>query len=219
MNLRTRCASDFRWCPRRSLDNCWQMNLLRASRPCHRALQLRLVTSSAIVADSYSNVDRLAGFYTVILDSQVPRSAPHIVHAPNKHSGASASPVSADPGRRSIAVPTASLASTAVKSPTKLLAAEPSKSKEDTRNSHLAFAEPVPTQPDPPDNCCMSGCIHCVWNLYVDDYHQLNEWMAVDEKLMVDPPSADAEKREALAAMDPTVRMFWEMENKLNRDT
>lgn len=28
---------------------------------------------------------------------------------------------------------------------------------------------PVPPRPEEPDNCCMSGCAHCVWDDYRDD--------------------------------------------------
>ena len=28
---------------------------------------------------------------------------------------------------------------------------------------------PVPPRPNEPDNCCMSGCVHCVWDDYRDD--------------------------------------------------
>lgn len=31
----------------------------------------------------------------------------------------------------------------------------------------------VPSRPKEPDNCCMSGCVNCVWELYNDD---LKEW-------------------------------------------
>ncbi|MCJ1399602.1 hypothetical protein MMC11_002804 [Xylographa trunciseda] len=33
----------------------------------------------------------------------------------------------------------------------------------------------VPPQPQEPDNCCMSGCANCVWDLYRDD---VEEWAA-----------------------------------------
>ena len=28
---------------------------------------------------------------------------------------------------------------------------------------------PVPPRPAEPDNCCMSGCVHCVWDDYRDE--------------------------------------------------
>ena len=31
----------------------------------------------------------------------------------------------------------------------------------------------VPARPKEPDNCCMSGCVNCVWDVYRDD---VEEW-------------------------------------------
>lgn len=44
----------------------------------------------------------------------------------------------------------------------------------------------VPPKPEEPDNCCMSGCVNCVWDVYRDD---LEEWA-----------SKSAEARERLQA-------------------
>ncbi|KAK6424515.1 hypothetical protein LTR95_016374 [Oleoguttula sp. CCFEE 5521] len=33
----------------------------------------------------------------------------------------------------------------------------------------------VPPRPEEPDNCCMSGCVNCVWDLFRDE---LEEWAA-----------------------------------------
>ncbi|KPI39147.1 uncharacterized protein AB675_4484 [Cyphellophora attinorum] len=32
---------------------------------------------------------------------------------------------------------------------------------------------PIPPRPEEPENCCMSGCMHCVWDDYRDD---IEEW-------------------------------------------
>ena len=40
----------------------------------------------------------------------------------------------------------------------------------------------VPPRPEEPDNCCMSGCVNCVWDRYRDE---MEEWVAA---------SAEAEK-------------------------
>lgn len=34
---------------------------------------------------------------------------------------------------------------------------------------------PIPPRPEEPDNCCMSGCVHCVWDDYRDE---IEEWAA-----------------------------------------
>ncbi|KAI5955102.1 hypothetical protein KGF54_001663 [Candida jiufengensis] len=33
----------------------------------------------------------------------------------------------------------------------------------------------VPSRPPEPDNCCMSGCINCVWELFEEDLKEWNE--------------------------------------------
>ncbi|KAK2739265.1 hypothetical protein FQN57_006600 [Myotisia sp. PD_48] len=34
---------------------------------------------------------------------------------------------------------------------------------------HSVNGVPIPPRPEEPDNCCMSGCVHCVWDDYRDD--------------------------------------------------
>ncbi|OTB00498.1 hypothetical protein M426DRAFT_324273 [Hypoxylon sp. CI-4A] len=37
----------------------------------------------------------------------------------------------------------------------------------------------VPPRPEEPDNCCMSGCVNCVWDRYRDE---MEEWVAASAK-------------------------------------
>lgn len=37
----------------------------------------------------------------------------------------------------------------------------------------------IPPRPEEPDNCCMSGCVHCVWDDYRDE---MEEWASRVEK-------------------------------------
>jgi hypothetical protein len=44
----------------------------------------------------------------------------------------------------------------------------------ESKSSYIAGVR-VPPQPQEPDNCCMSGCVNCVWELYRED---MEEWKA-----------------------------------------
>ncbi|KAF1968812.1 hypothetical protein BU23DRAFT_540538 [Bimuria novae-zelandiae CBS 107.79] len=44
----------------------------------------------------------------------------------------------------------------------------------DARSREIAGVK-VPPKPTEPDNCCMSGCVNCVWDLYRDE---MEEWAA-----------------------------------------
>ncbi|KAL4877281.1 oxidoreductase-like protein [Aspergillus karnatakaensis] len=37
---------------------------------------------------------------------------------------------------------------------------------------------PIPPRPEEPDNCCMSGCVHCVWDDYRDEMEEWAEMLA-----------------------------------------
>jgi hypothetical protein len=45
--------------------------------------------------------------------------------------------------------------------------------KEIDAASQVIAGVTVPPKPGEPDNCCMSGCVNCVWDLYRDD---MEEW-------------------------------------------
>ncbi|KAI9223984.1 hypothetical protein BC828DRAFT_402662 [Blastocladiella britannica] len=108
----------------------------------------------------------------------------------------------------------------------------------------LKYAHPRPIAPPPPEDCCMAGCVHCVWTLYADEFVQhrralrtwhanryqwatellkdqpqqikiqLKQQMEEDRVGMAEPNSESEERRAALAGMDPAVRVFWEMEQR-----
>lgn len=47
--------------------------------------------------------------------------------------------------------------------------------KEIEAASHEVAGIIVPPKPEEPDNCCMSGCVNCVWDMYRDE---MEEWAA-----------------------------------------
>ncbi|KAI9168244.1 hypothetical protein H9P43_007616 [Blastocladiella emersonii ATCC 22665] len=174
-----------------------------------------------------AGLSRTAGFYAAVLAGSGLRTAPAIVHAPRNLAAAS-------PGRARVVIPIPEPA------PARPAAAPPS-----SNDADLGFTDPRPMLPEAPDNCCMSGCINCVWNLYMDDFllqsRSLRAWhakrhawaaaelargagdtaklsavLAESAAKMVPPASPDAERAAALAAMDPTVRVFWELEQQVN---
>jgi len=55
------------------------------------------------------------------------------------------------------------------------LAGPAERRREIDAKSSLIAGVLVPSRPQEPDNCCMSGCVNCVWDIYRDD---LEEWAA-----------------------------------------
>jgi hypothetical protein len=47
------------------------------------------------------------------------------------------------------------------------------------REASMIAGVMVPPKPEEPDNCCMSGCVNCVWDVYRDD---LEEYVAASKK-------------------------------------
>ncbi|KAI8340928.1 oxidoreductase-like protein [Chlamydoabsidia padenii] len=89
---------------------------------------------------------------------------------------------------------------------------------------------PVPTKPPPPENCCMSGCAYCVYDIYQEDMETYKQQM-IDlrqrfDNAGVDIPDALMTKKMKSSTsdpqpdddddMDPTMKAFLEMEKKLN---
>ena len=58
---------------------------------------------------------------------------------------------------------------------------------------------PIPPRPEEPDNCCMSGCVHCVWDDFRDE---MEEWATrvAKAKAKGGPEKGTADMRAAPAA-------------------
>lgn len=65
------------------------------------------------------------------------------------------------------------------------------------RKSTLIAGVLVPPRPAEPDNCCMSGCVNCVWDQYRDE---LEEWAAKSNEARI--ASARQKGLETGASMD-----------------
>jgi Oxidoreductase-like protein, N-terminal len=62
---------------------------------------------------------------------------------------------------------------------------------------HTINGVPIPPRPPEPDNCCMSGCVHCVWDDYRDD---IEGWAARVHE-------AQAKSMEQSATNTPKIQM------------
>ncbi|PHH78238.1 hypothetical protein CDD80_7192 [Ophiocordyceps camponoti-rufipedis] len=83
----------------------------------------------------------------------------------------------------------------------------------------------VPPRPREPDNCCMSGCVNCVWDRYRDD---MEEWSARNREAQVRLAGASLDVRlgdakvgkdgwdeEAFADVPVGIREFMKHEKRL----
>ncbi|KAK2599502.1 hypothetical protein N8I77_011253 [Diaporthe amygdali] len=60
----------------------------------------------------------------------------------------------------------------------------------------------VPPKPEEPDNCCMSGCVNCVWDRYRDE---MEDWALADAEAKTKLAAEKAAEAEANAGVDAGV--------------
>ncbi|EOD46954.1 oxidoreductase-like protein [Neofusicoccum parvum] len=65
------------------------------------------------------------------------------------------------------------------------------KEKRDSESKLIAGVR-VPPKPEEPDNCCMSGCVNCVWDVYGED---LEEWAAASAEAKARLRAQETERR------------------------
>ncbi|PBP22089.1 hypothetical protein BUE80_DR007076 [Diplocarpon rosae] len=110
---------------------------------------------------SPKQVNPLGDYYASILESTTPEinSKPPTAASPSAISPITTSPDDTDSGP-------SILFSSRLSSPLE-------RRSEIKKKSTLVAGVWVPPKPDEPDNCCMSGCVSCVWDRYGDE---LLEW-------------------------------------------
>jgi len=80
--------------------------------------------------------------------------------------------------------------------------------------------------PEVPTNCCMSGCVHCTWDIYQDEMEAYQTTRKEIARRRRDLLEKWGRKKEAAAvqepvftpaeSMDPSMAAFLELEKKLN---
>jgi hypothetical protein len=73
------------------------------------------------------------------------------------------------------------------------LAGPAERRKQIEAQSQMVAGIMLPPRPEEPDNCCMSGCVNCVWDLYRDEMEEWAEKKAeVSAKLAQERSSSQA---------------------------
>ncbi|KAJ4305174.1 hypothetical protein N0V90_000705 [Kalmusia sp. IMI 367209] len=78
--------------------------------------------------------------------------------------------------------------------------------------SHEVAGVLVPPKPTEPDNCCMSGCVNCVWDLYRDE---MEEWAAksAEARAKMRAQRESRERSESLTADDAPTHVATSMDD------
>ncbi|MCJ1476980.1 hypothetical protein MMC13_005650 [Lambiella insularis] len=109
-------------------------------------------------SSSTPSTDPMDDYYSLLLSQPLYTTAPAV----------RTSPMSQKPSERT---KDATMAKARVVFGSRL--AGPARRREIESKSSLISGVLVPPRPQQPDNCCMSGCVNCVWDLYRDD---MEDW-------------------------------------------
>ncbi|KIW08104.1 uncharacterized protein PV09_01042 [Verruconis gallopava] len=144
----------------------------RLCTSCVRALRVQVLRrnsrvlnsrSKSYIARSGEQANPLSGYYTELL------SQPHRVAASTRPPTTSSSKDQEVKAERDERIAKARLVFGS------RLAGPIERRKKVDEQSTLIAGVLVPPRPQEPDNCCMSGCVNCVWDVYRDD---LEYWAA-----------------------------------------
>ena len=80
----------------------------------------------------------------------------------------------------------------------------------------------VPARPEEPLNCCQSGCVHCVWDIYREDiefYQQKRDearqaLLKLSKPIPVELGGTEAQV-DIISQLDPTLQAFIKLEKEL----
>ncbi|PQE20991.1 Oxidoreductase protein [Rutstroemia sp. NJR-2017a BBW] len=150
--------------------------------------------SSSSRKPAYKQANPIGDYYAAILSASTPQisSSPPTVASPsNPPITFSSKPSSSSTETKTTPPPEPSiLFSSRLSSPLE-------RRSEIARKSRVVAGVLVPPRPSEPDNCCMSGCVNCVWDRYRDE---VEEWAAATKE--ADKALRSRESSEAASNMD-----------------
>ncbi|KAJ5480940.1 hypothetical protein N7539_006834 [Penicillium diatomitis] len=142
-------------------------------------------------ASSTSQAHSLGGYYSLLLKSPLPvdRTAPQLSQSSTNTVPASASTAEA-PKAQTPQEKMAIVFGTRLAGPGRQSRYNPGEAPPQSMWKTINGV-PIPPQPEEPENCCMSGCVHCVWDDFRDE---MEEWAARIAKAKAKAsPEADTE--------------------------
>ncbi|KAK8158218.1 oxidoreductase-like protein [Phyllosticta citribraziliensis] len=149
------------------------------------AIQCRKKSKKSVIAPPGQQAWPLRGYYAEILSHPI-------------HSNAAASRQSKAETKQETQAKAQIVFGSRLAGPTERKAARKAAARE------VAGVE-IPPRPEEPDNCCMSGCVNCVWDVYRDE---LEEWALASReakrrmKEMKAAGEKDPEKERQVAAAE-----------------